>query len=233
MSSPPPGLEERLASVDEVVRDPPQVHPAAPAGVWDTSPACYRFLARHCPPGARTLETGLGSSTVLFAAWGTHHTCIVSSQGEVDACLSHCKAAGIDVSRLDFRVGRSDQVLPNLDGDADGYDLFLIDGGHGFPTSIIDWYYGASRLRAGGYVVIDDTHLAQVSIALLRFLARDPRWTRVGGRLKWAAFRRESEGSLSEEYIHQDFLDHRFGPKRMARLGRRALSPLKRRLAKP
>src|SRR4051812_45515656 len=104
VSSSPPGLEERLASVDQVLRQPPQVHPAAPAGVWDTAPGCYRFLARHCRPGTRTLETGLGASTVLFAMWGADHTCVVPSYGEVDACMAHCESAGIDMSRVDFQV---------------------------------------------------------------------------------------------------------------------------------
>ena len=228
VSPSPPGLEERLASVDEVLREPPQVHPSAPAGVWETAPGCYRFLARHCGPGAKTLETGLGSSTVLFAMWGAHHTCVVPSQGEVDACVEHCEAAGIDVSRVSFDVGPSDRVLPELD--SSGFDLFLIDGRHGFPTPIIDWYYGASRVRSGGHVVLDDTHLTHVSIGLMRFLSRDPRWTRAGGRLKWAAFRRESEGPLGEEYVQQDFLDPRFGRKRLAAAGRRLASPLRREL---
>jgi hypothetical protein len=226
VSQSPPGLEERRASVEAALRDPPQVHPAAPTGVWDTSPACYRFLAEHCRAGTRTLETGLGVSTVLFAMWGAEHTCVVASQGEVDACVAHCESAGIDLSRMTFRVGPSDEVLPRLD--ATGFDLFFIDGSHGFPMPILDWYYGASRLRAGGYLVLDDTHLTQVSIGLLRFLSRDPRWTRVERRRKWAAFRRESHGPLGEEYIHQGFLDRRLSPTRFELTARRFLSPLKR-----
>src|SRR5438876_896203 len=228
LTTAPPGLEERLAAVDAAIEEPPQVHPSAPEGVFSTSRDCYEFLARHSAPGARTLETGLGTSTVLFASFGTDHTCVVPSQDEVDDCVAYCEEREIDSSKVSFEVGSSDEVLPELD--ESGFDLFLIDGLHGFPMPIIDWYYGASRLRAGGHVVLDDRHLAQVSVGLVRFMSRDPRWTRVGGRLKWAVFRRETGGSLTEEYIDQGFLERKLSFAGALRTARNVLSPLRRRV---
>ena len=69
--------------------------------------------------------------------------------------------------------------------------------------SIIDWYYGAGRLRQGGILIVDDIQLPQVASSLKRFLARDPRWQRVRSTPKWNAYRRSSTGPLGEEWTAQ------------------------------
>ena len=43
-------------------------------------------------------------------------------------------------------------------------DFVLIDGGHGFPTPMLDWFYGAGRLRRGGVAVFDDVQLPAVAM---------------------------------------------------------------------
>jgi predicted O-methyltransferase YrrM len=198
-------LLERQRVVADVLADPPNVHisPTAVSGVWSTSETCYRFMAEHVGAG-RTLETGLGVSTVLFAKWGCRHTCVVYDQDEVDRLTAYLKRREIPADGLDFRVGTSDQVLPRLN--CRDIDLMLIDGRHGWPTAIIDWYYGAAGLVSGGIVVIDDTKLRQVSLGLIRYLDRDPRWERLERRNKWSAYRRLTVGSLSEEWREQMFL---------------------------
>jgi hypothetical protein len=80
----------------------------------------------------------------------------------------------------------------------------LIDGSHGFPAPVIDWYYGAGRLRRGGVVVVDDLELPAVRV-LVDFLERDPRWRSIRHTEKWAAYERQSEGSLTEEWVDQPF----------------------------
>jgi hypothetical protein len=86
-------------------------------------------------------------------------------------------------------------------------DLVLVDGGHGFPTPILDWYYGAGRLRQGGVVIVDDLQLRQVRLGLMEFLDADLRWERVESTGKWAAYRRLTTGNLREEWRDQAFLD--------------------------
>ena len=201
-------LADRLKVIEEVGADPPVVHlsadgDAAPGGVWRTGDDCYRVLAEACPPGTRTLETGVGISTVLFARWQARHTAVVPWQGEVDRCRSYFASRGI-ADEVTFVVGRSDEVLPALPREE--IDVFLIDGSHGFPAPVIDWYYGASRLRRGGLLVVDDVQLATVSRSLVWYLDLDPRWTRVAGTGKWSAWRRESEGPLDEDWTQQTFV---------------------------
>ncbi len=194
-------LGTRLAALDEVMVDPPQVHPGSGRGAWLTDRECYEFMARGLPDHAVTLETGLGVSTVLFARWGCEHTCVVSSEAEVQELTSYCADRSVDTSNVRLEIGLSQDVLPALD--VTEIDLVLIDGGHGFPTPIIDWFYGCRHLRVGGLVVVDDMQLPAVSDFLGRYLELDPSWEMVGREPKWAAFKRISAAALGGEWATQ------------------------------
>ncbi len=166
---------------------------------------CYALLAEHCPPRARTLETGLGISTVLFAMWGTEHICIVPDEDQVRRCLEHCRARGIGTDGVRFEIAPSDEALPRLA--ASQLDVVFVDGSHGFPAPIIDWYYAGGRLRRDGIIILDDVQLPHVRLGLLPFLDRDPRWGRLAATNKWVAYRKfVDEGSLGENWTNQRFL---------------------------
>jgi hypothetical protein len=196
-------VQDRIAAVRRVLADPPQVHPGT-NGAWSTDPACYEYMAHIAKPGIRTLETGLGVSTALFALWGCEHTCVVYRQAEVDACRQYLTSRKISDERITFHVGPSERILPNLE--LQDLDLVFVDGCHGFPVPTIDWFYAASMLRAGGVAVLDDAQLLQVRLGLFEFLNRDPRWTRTRRRRKWVAYQRQESGALSEEWAQQAFL---------------------------
>lgn len=190
--------------VERLFADPPLVHAmdfsAEPAiGVWSTDRDCYELLAEEVHVGDRTLETGSGLSTVLFAALGAAHTCVTPSQVEAERITDYCQRHSIDQASLRFAIGTSDVVLPTL---TEPVDLLLIDGNHGFPTPIIDWYYGAALLVDGGLLVIDDTPLPAVS-GLKRFIDLDPRWVPVGRSARWAAWRRVGSGPLCQDWFDQ------------------------------
>ena len=201
----------RLASIDQVFADPPVVHymsyenllEGRQQGVWSTERSCYELLARYCGPGSVTLETGTGISTVLFTAWGAEHTSITPRQEEADAVVAYCEQHDIPVTGLKFEVRGSESALPAI-SDGPSLDLVLIDGAHGFPTPMIDWYYGAGRLRRGGILAVDDIQLPAVKI-LTDYLDADPRWVEVSSSDKWVAFERQSDGSLFEDWYSQPF----------------------------
>lgn len=198
--------QPRSVIVDRLFADLPQVHTELgnpKGGVWSTDRSCYEFIADHCQPQWRTLETGLGLSTLLFVLLGSSHTCIAPWTPEIAGLLSHCREREINTDRLNLVQGFSDEVLPTLPQTE--LDLFFIDGGHGFPTPLIDWYYGAGRLRRGGMLVIDDIHLPAVQL-LLAYLDADLRWRRTEKTGKWAAYERLGEGTLREEHSRQEFL---------------------------
>lgn len=172
------------------------------SGVWSTERSCYEFLAGRCPAGSATLETGSGLSTALFAAWETEHYCITPGEVEVTALREYCSRMELSTDRVTFDVRESDAALPRLP--ARPLDLVLIDGGHGFPIPMIDWYYAAGNLRSGGVAVVDDLHLPAVKV-LVDFLAVDPRWRRTAGTAKWIAFERVGSGPLLEDWYDQPF----------------------------
>jgi hypothetical protein len=161
-------------------------------------------MAREVGPESRTLETGVGVSTVLFAAWGCRHLAVAPFQHEADILLDYCAANGIDTRFLRFDVRTSQVALPTATG-IGHLDLLLIDGCHGFPMPIIDWFYGAGMLQKGGVVVLDDINLPQVWTLIDTFLERDARWQKLAMTGKWAAFRRLSEGPLVELESDQPF----------------------------
>jgi methyltransferase family protein len=183
--------------------DPPQIHPGAPHGVWSTERSCYRFISEHTDESSRTLETGIGLSTVLFAILGSEHTALFLYPGEGDELRTWARTHDVDLEQVELLVDRSDLVLPSLPDDP--LDLFFIDGGHGYPLPQLDWFYGGSRLRRGGILVVDDLEL-WAPHQLATFLNADPRWEPLGGTRKWRGYRRLSEGSLLEDWTEQRFL---------------------------
>jgi predicted O-methyltransferase YrrM len=144
---------------------------------WSVSEETIRFLAKHVPENAATLETGAGLSTAMFALLGARHTCITPDAGEVRRIGDFCRAAAIPTADLAFEIDYSENALPRLKKEP--LDFVLIDGGHGFPMPIIDWYYAATHLKEGGVVLIDDTHLWSVSI-LVDMLKTDDGWAHMG-----------------------------------------------------
>lgn len=201
-TSPGPGARSLVGAL---LADPPLLHQVHgpdvdELGLWEAERSCYHFLADRCPPGAVTLETGLGLSTLVLVAMGAQHTCVTHSAAEADRLLAACRQRGLATDRLHLLVGPSDQVLPGLD--LDDVDLYLIDGGHGFPIPMLDWFYGASRLKEGGVVVLDDVNLPAVAM-LSRYLDSDPRWRPLVANSRWAAWERTRRERLTEDHWEQ------------------------------
>jgi len=196
---------ERLSLVAEVLADQPVMHPEAPnRKVWRTEKSCYEFLARHVSEGANTLETGAGISTVLFTAWGCNHLMIAPDPADAAAITTYCGQHQISTDSLQIDSRPSEEALPGLGHDVD-FDLFFIDGAHSFPLPTIDWFYGASHVRQGGFVVFDDAPLPAVRMLLDWFIEPDARWQPVARTMKWRAYQRLSQGSLAELESYQPF----------------------------
>jgi hypothetical protein len=141
---------------------------------WRVSDDVLRLIDARVTDGSKTLETGAGVSTVLFAMKRAHHVCVAPDGEEIARIEEFCDAHHVPRDRLTFEVDFSERVLPRLQ--IDGLDLVLIDGAHAFPIPFLDWYYAAARLRVGGLLLVDDTQL-WTGHTLKTFLAAEPGWT--------------------------------------------------------
>jgi hypothetical protein len=208
----------RVATVRDLLADPPLLH--GPAGTDELLthgllPVVLEFIEQQVQPGHRTLETGCGLSTILFALRGAEHTCIVPDPVEVERVRAWCDGHGIDHSALTFRVETSERVLPGADLGA--LDLVLIDGSHSFPQVFLDWFYTQEALRVGGILVVDDVHVWTGRV-LRDFLAAEPEWElveRFQGRT--VAFRKVAATDPDKIWFEQPYVARRTNAKILGR----------------
>ena len=164
-----------MTTLDTLLRDRPAIHgdDGSDPMTHGLVEAGLRLLEREVRPGSRTLETGSGYSTIVLAAQGAAHTCIVPNQHEVDRIRAYCDQVQIDTSSVTFHVEPSERVLPGLD--LGELDVVLIDGSHSFPQVFIDWFYTATALKRVGRLIVDDIHVWTGRV-LRDFLAAEPAW---------------------------------------------------------
>lgn len=158
--------------VEQLRREPPGLH-AGGEEYWGLAWEALAWLEREVRPGMATLETGSGASTLVFAAGGAEHEAVTPSRDEEERFRAECERRGIDGSRVAFRVGLAHEVLPGLEPRP--LDIVLIDGAHGFPYPVLDWWLVAPRLKIGGRILIDDAYMPPVR-ALVDALRAQPHW---------------------------------------------------------
>ena len=184
-------------------------------------PACHgidpevaRFLFDSVSEHSKTLETGSGISTLVFALRQSWHTAITPNEEEVANIRSYAVANQIPLDRVEFVIEPSDCYLPRCE--TKDLDLVLIDGKHAFPWPIIDWFYTADHLKQNGILVLDDAEMPSVAM-LGDFLREDPRWQweRSFGR-RTLVMKKTSESVHDVAWHMQPYITRRFG--RRARL---------------
>jgi predicted O-methyltransferase YrrM len=170
--------EANRMDLQALLDDPPLIHECdGKLLVWGMSRSILDFIDAHVNQNSKTLETGCGQSTILFAMKGAHHICINPWQSEVDRIKDYCVRHGIPTDRLDFRVDLSVNVLPKIADDQ--LDFALIDGAHSFPNPFIDWYFISSQLKTGGILLVDDIRIWTGRV-LKDFLLGEPEWKLIG-----------------------------------------------------
>lgn len=186
--------------------------------ISNNRPACYgiapevaHFLYDSVSEQSQTLETGSGISTLAFALRGSRHIAVTPSADEVANIRSYAVANQIPLDRVEFVVEPSDRYLPQCQ--VADLDLVLIDGKHAFPWPILDWFFTADKLKAGGLVVLDDLQMSSVSM-LGDFLSEDPRWQvdrRFGRR---TLVMKKISGPIHDVSWHmQPYITRRYGRK--------------------
>ena len=171
---------------------------------WQVMNEILLFIADHTGEGCRTLETGTGVTTLLFAMNRCVHTCVAPLADEIQRIRDYAREKDLRLDTVTFELDTSERVLPNLR--ADPLDMVLLDGSHGFPVPLIDWYYTADRLKVGGFLILDDTQLWSVNI-LKQFLLLEPEWELE--RDFWprsAVFRKTKPGTCAKNEFQQLFV---------------------------
>jgi Methyltransferase domain len=188
--------------LDKILSDPPRIHESGGHLVsWALSVEALKFIYDNIDDSSNTLETGCGLSTVVFALTGAQHTVVAPVGREFEILKNYCLERNIIVDHVDFVPNASQDFLPTMDPTP--LDLVLIDGGHGFPTPYIDWFYTAGRLKENGYLIVDDVMLWSCQI-LHDFLMAQPQWELVdyyNGRT--SIFRKLSDGAERLEWTQQ------------------------------
>jgi predicted O-methyltransferase YrrM len=194
--------------LNALLADPPKLHVdrSGKPTSWRVSDDLLHALDASLFDRARTLETGAGLSTILFAMRGCEHTAVVPDGAQAERIRAWCRGNGISTDRLEFILEPSEVALPTLAPDP--LDVVLIDGAHGFPIPFLDWQYAGRRLKVGGALIIDDTQIWTGSV-LRDFLAAESQWEIVSSaRFEFAVARRVSEGPVGE-WIDQQYVVRR------------------------
>jgi len=163
-----------LNIVKQLQTDRPSFHLGGHAR-WDSLPQTLNAIRSAVKPGDVTIETGVGASTVVFTAGGSTHTAISPDPREHELIREYCRSIGVDDSRLNFVVGLSEDVLPDVLTRERTLDVAFIDGAHSFPFPEVDWCYITRSLKVGGYLVVDDITIPSVA-PLYRHMTLEANW---------------------------------------------------------
>ncbi len=133
----------------------------------------------------KIIETGAGNSTITFLYLSPEQLVSVAPAESLrDRIVAFCDQAGVDTSRLSFRVARSELELAKMvlgsekpgwgaPPDRPRFDVALIDGSHGWPAVFVDFCYLNLMLRKGSLLLIDDIQIYAVA-ELARLLRQQP-----------------------------------------------------------
>jgi hypothetical protein len=187
--------------LNQIIHSPPKIHGGGTI-TWGLAADVLNFIFRQVSRESKTLETGCGASTLVFGLKGTTHFAITPSTDEVERIKQYCVEKGILTEKICFRIGKSEDVLPDFE-DKD-FDLILIDGCHAFPVPFLDWYYTSQRLRVKGLLIIDDIQLWPCRV-LCDFLIAEPEWA-VESTFSRSMVFRKLKTSPAKEWTDQPFV---------------------------
>ena len=75
--------------------NPPRLHASGSAN-WGLAWPALEWLVANVKPGMATLETGAGSSTIVFASAGADHEAVSPFADEHERIKEECARRGID-----------------------------------------------------------------------------------------------------------------------------------------
>ncbi len=144
-----------------------------------------KFVIENCDSNSRTLEVGAGVSTLAFCYSGAQHTSVNPDITSNDLIMAFAKDNALLNGKLTFVNKSSDVGIIELENNS--YDMAFIDGNHSFPYPIIDFHFIHSKLKVGGKLLLDDTHIASVKL-LVEYLKVEGSYKFIQGIKRTALF---------------------------------------------
>ena len=205
------------ADVERLISDRPEFHARSDGTSvsWAVCPDVLRFIYENVKPGAKTLETGSGHTTVAFALAGASHVAVTPSQGESERILEYCAKLGVEAG-VRFVIESSDTALPRPGTLPEDLDFAFIDGAHAFPLPFVDFHYAARRLKTGGILGVDDIFMPSVRI-LHEFLLGEEDWELVRQIEDTAFFRRLRRDERTEDIWAYQNINKAFWERKLRR----------------
>ncbi|SRR6266851_2699460 len=201
---------------DDFLNNLPNLHSWDGGETWNTGgferyhlDTLISFLKPNVGLHPKFLETGAGCSTIaLLFLQPSKLTSIAPEASLFDRIVDYCRSNQISTSSLVAKIARSEwelAVLANNGRSEAELDFALIDGGHGWPTVFVDFFYVNYLLREGGYVMIDDIQLKTVR-ELANLLFEQPGYKLVLNLGKSLVFRKETADRYLPEWNGQPYI---------------------------
>lgn len=145
-------------------------------GAGTVSDRVLRTMWERSPrPLRHTAETGTGRSTLLFSNLSEQHVVFTKEdQGDGDSLGRVRSSPLLRPGSVTFSIGPTQLTVPRHNF-AEPLDVAFIDGPHGFPFPVLEYYYLYPHIRPGGLLIVDDVHIPSIRF-LMDFLSKDAMW---------------------------------------------------------
>jgi len=147
--------------------DPDLIARASSFHPWDAmAPAALAGILRR-GPFRYSAETGCGGSTIVLSHASERHVAF-AIEGENRTITGLRNRGDLRDGNVIFVEGETRDTLPGYRFEGD-LDLALLDGPHAYPLPQLEFAYLFSRIRVGGWLVLDDLQIPSVH-ELFQFL---------------------------------------------------------------
>lgn len=203
---------------EKFVADIPMLHTWDGGKTWNAGgfgPAILKGMKQAIEahldvPPTLIAESGAGNSTVLFLMMNPTKLYSIAPDKDLgERIRAYCDTQGVSHAALDFRVDRSEQVLPGiadaLRAENKHLDVALMDGGHGWPTVFVDFCYFNAMLRKGGLLIADDLQIYSVN-EFARWLSHQKEYRLVADMKKTLVWRKETDAIYLNDFGAQPYI---------------------------
>lgn len=137
---------------------------------WDAmAPSALSAILKR-GPFRSSVETGCGGSTIVLSHASDRHTAF-AIDGQDRTITELRMRSDLRTENVIFVEGETKDTVPKHRFESE-VDLVLLDGPHAYPLPQLEFAYLFPRIKAGGWLVVDDIQIPSV-YELFRFLRKE------------------------------------------------------------